>query len=64
MMDEFTPLFNQLQNDDKVKGIVVMSAKPGSFIAGADIRLVKSLSRKKSVTSIRSLFSYETFLEC
>ena len=38
MMDEFVPLFEQLQNDDKVKGIVVMSAKPGSFIAGADIK--------------------------
>ncbi len=39
MMDEFVPLFNKLQNDDNVKGIVVMSAKPGSFIAGADIKL-------------------------
>ncbi len=38
MMDEFVPLFERLQNDDKVKGIVVMSAKPGSFIAGADIK--------------------------
>lgn len=38
MMDEFVPLFDRLQNDDKVKGIVVISAKPGSFIAGADIK--------------------------
>ena len=38
MMDEFVPLFDRLQNDDQVKGIVVMSAKPGSFIAGADIK--------------------------
>ena len=38
MMDEFVPLFDHLQNDDKVKGIVVISAKPGSFIAGADIK--------------------------
>ena len=38
MMDEFVPVFQQLQNDDKVKGIVVMSAKPGTFIAGADIK--------------------------
>ncbi len=40
-MDEFVSLFNGLQNDDKVKGIVVISAKPGSFIAGADIKLEK-----------------------
>jgi enoyl-CoA hydratase/carnithine racemase len=39
MMDEFVPLFDKLQNDDNVKGIVVISAKPGSFIAGADIKL-------------------------
>ena len=38
MMDEFVPLFDRLQNDEQVKGIVVMSAKPGSFIAGADIK--------------------------
>jgi enoyl-CoA hydratase/carnithine racemase len=38
MMDEFVPLFNNLQSNDQVKGIVVMSAKPGSFIAGADIK--------------------------
>ena len=38
MMGEFVPVFEQLQNDDKVKGIVFMSAKPGSFIAGADIK--------------------------
>jgi enoyl-CoA hydratase/carnithine racemase len=38
MMNEFVPLFDRLQNDDKVKGIVVISAKPGSFIAGADIK--------------------------
>jgi enoyl-CoA hydratase/carnithine racemase len=45
MMNEFVPLFDHLQNDDKVKGIVVISAKPGSFIAGADIKLDK---KKKS----------------
>lgn len=38
MMDEFVPLFEHLQNDNQVKGIVVISAKPGTFIAGADIK--------------------------
>ncbi|CAF1265328.1 unnamed protein product, partial [Didymodactylos carnosus] len=37
LMNEFSPLFQHLQNDSKVKGIVLMSSKPGSFIAGADI---------------------------
>jgi enoyl-CoA hydratase/long-chain 3-hydroxyacyl-CoA dehydrogenase len=43
MMDEFVPVFDRLQNDDNVKGIVVISAKPGSFIAGADIKLDKKI---------------------
>ncbi|CAF3784692.1 unnamed protein product [Adineta steineri] len=42
MMNEFVPVFNQLQNNDNIKGIVVISAKPGSFIAGADINMLES----------------------
>ncbi|CAF3621431.1 unnamed protein product [Rotaria sp. Silwood1] len=52
MMDEFVPLFNQLQNDDKVKGIVVMSAKPGSFIAGADINMLESAKNRDELFKI------------
>jgi enoyl-CoA hydratase/long-chain 3-hydroxyacyl-CoA dehydrogenase len=39
MMNEFVPVFTHLKNDDNIKGIVVISTKPGSFIAGADIKL-------------------------
>ncbi|CAF3818799.1 unnamed protein product, partial [Rotaria sordida] len=52
MMDEFVPLFNHLQNDDKVKGIVVMSAKPGSFIAGADINMLESAKNRDELYKI------------
>ncbi|CAF1292613.1 unnamed protein product [Adineta ricciae] len=52
MMDEFVPLFEQLQNDDKVKGIVVMSAKPGSFIAGADINMLESAKNRDELFKI------------
>ncbi len=38
-MNEFVPVFNHLQNNDNVKAIVIISAKSGSFIAGADIKL-------------------------
>jgi enoyl-CoA hydratase/carnithine racemase len=38
MMNEFLPVFNHLKNDDHIQGIVVISTKPGSFIAGADIK--------------------------
>jgi len=36
-------LIEQLSRDDKVKGLIVASAKPGSFIAGADIREIQGL---------------------
>jgi 3-hydroxyacyl-CoA dehydrogenase/enoyl-CoA hydratase/3-hydroxybutyryl-CoA epimerase len=36
-------LIQQLAHDDKVRGLVVMSAKPGSFIAGADIQEIRAL---------------------
>ncbi|CAF0766005.1 unnamed protein product [Adineta ricciae] len=42
MMNEFVPLFTHLKNDESVRGIVVISAKPGSFIAGADINMLES----------------------
>ncbi|CAF5190525.1 unnamed protein product, partial [Rotaria magnacalcarata] len=52
MMDEFIPLFDHLQNDDKVKGIVVISAKPGSFIAGADINMLESAKSRDELFKI------------
>ncbi len=42
-MDEFVPVFHHLRNDDHIKGIVVISAKPGTFIAGADIKLERTI---------------------
>ena len=43
MMNEFVPLFTHLKNDESVRGIVIISAKPGSFIAGADIKLERMI---------------------
>lgn len=39
MMNEFIPVFDHLKTNDNIQGIVVISTKPGSFIAGADIKL-------------------------
>ena len=39
MNEEFVTVFNHLKADDHALAIVVISAKPGSFIAGADIKL-------------------------
>ncbi|CAF0737229.1 unnamed protein product [Rotaria sordida] len=46
MMNEFVPVFNHLKNDDNIKGIIVISAKPGSFIAGADINMFESVKSR------------------
>ncbi|CAF1012589.1 unnamed protein product [Rotaria sp. Silwood1] len=46
MTNEFVPVFNHLKNDDNIKGIIVISAKPGSFIAGADINMIESVKSR------------------
>ncbi|KAJ1363494.1 hypothetical protein KIN20_023377 [Parelaphostrongylus tenuis] len=31
----------QVERDDSVKSVVLMSGKPGSFVAGADVEMLK-----------------------
>ena len=38
--DEVGRLMNQLESNSDVKGVVFISGKPGSFIAGADINMI------------------------
>lgn len=38
--EEVGSLMNRLESDDAVKGVVFISGKPGSFIAGADINMI------------------------
>jgi enoyl-CoA hydratase/long-chain 3-hydroxyacyl-CoA dehydrogenase len=38
--NDFRKVVDQIQQDDNIKGVVVMSGKPNSFIAGADIKLI------------------------
>ncbi|CAB3407534.1 unnamed protein product [Caenorhabditis bovis] len=49
---DMTSTFEQLQNDESVKSIVVMSAKPGSFVAGADIQMLKAEKSKAGIEKI------------
>ena len=37
VMSEFREVFGKIQNDSKVRAVVISSAKPECFIAGADI---------------------------
>ncbi|CAD6184467.1 unnamed protein product [Caenorhabditis auriculariae] len=45
-------IFEKLENDDSVKSIVVMSGKENSFVAGADINMLKAV---KSASGIENL---------
>ena len=37
LMSEFKEVMSSVKTDDKVKAVVIVSAKPDCFIAGADI---------------------------
>jgi 3-hydroxyacyl-CoA dehydrogenase / enoyl-CoA hydratase / 3-hydroxybutyryl-CoA epimerase len=37
MVDEFEAIFGEVESDNEIKGVVIASAKPVGFIAGADV---------------------------
>ncbi|MDX3772916.1 fatty acid oxidation complex subunit alpha FadJ [Chromatiaceae bacterium AAb-1] len=49
---EIGNLLNELQGNKQVKGIVFISGKPGSFIAGADISMLDSCDSAEQAESI------------
>lgn len=50
--DEISGLLDELQGNSQVKGIVVISGKPGSFIAGADISMLDSCETAEQAEAI------------
>jgi len=40
MQKEMTEVIDEILGNNAVQGVVLISSKPGSFIAGADIRSV------------------------
>lgn len=55
---EFDDVFNQVESDSTLKGLVFMSGKPDCFLAGADINMLQGISRRKqALTSSRLLHS-------
>ncbi|KRY50419.1 Trifunctional enzyme subunit alpha, mitochondrial, partial [Trichinella britovi] len=51
-MVEFYDCLNKFTQDDSVKGIVVMSGKSGSFIAGADAKIIASCHSVAEATAL------------
>ncbi len=52
MLPEFASAFEEATKNDKVKGIVVISGKTNSFIAGADVNMIQSCKTKDEVYQI------------
>ncbi len=42
-VEEFLEALGQIEKDSRIKGLILESAKPGVFVAGADIKWLKSL---------------------
>ncbi|KRX57844.1 Trifunctional enzyme subunit alpha, mitochondrial, partial [Trichinella sp. T9] len=51
-MMEFYNCLNKFTQDDSIKGIVVMSGKSGSFIAGADTKIIASCHSVAEATAL------------
>lgn len=50
--DEVGRLMNQLESNSDVKGVVFISGKPGSFIAGADINMINDCDTAADAESL------------
>ena len=53
--DEFSAVFSEIKQNPSIKGLVIISTKPGSFIAGADINLFDHASSAAQVTALSEL---------
>ena len=51
-VEQANAVFDELALDNKVKGIIFMSAKPDSFIAGADINMLAACESADEVTKL------------
>jgi 3-hydroxyacyl-CoA dehydrogenase/enoyl-CoA hydratase/3-hydroxybutyryl-CoA epimerase len=50
--DEVGSLLNKLESDNSIKGVVFISGKPGSFIAGADINMINDCETAADTESL------------
>jgi len=50
VLRELNSIYDQLENDPAVRGIVIISGKSDQFIVGADISEIQKLSTKEQAT--------------
>nr|CAB3251761.1 trifunctional enzyme subunit alpha, mitochondrial [Phallusia mammillata] len=52
VFEDFQEAFTDIQKNKSIKGAVLISAKPGSFIAGADIEMIKATKSAEEVVEM------------
>lgn len=52
MIDDFQKMMDDLIANDKVKSVLVKSAKPGCFVAGADINMLNACKTREEALAI------------
>ncbi|XP_067406571.1 trifunctional enzyme subunit alpha, mitochondrial [Emydura macquarii macquarii] len=52
LQSEFTEVMNEIWANEAIKSAVLISAKPGCFIAGADINMIESCKTVQEVTQL------------
>lgn len=51
-MDEVKTIVNEVESNPSIEAAVLISGKPGCFIAGADISMIESCKTKEEVVSL------------
>lgn len=52
VIEEFKVILNEIENDPSVRAAVLISGKPGCFIAGADITMLEKCKTPEDATKI------------
>ena len=55
MVGEFEAVFGEIENDREIKGVVIASAKPAGFIAGADVGQFASFKTAHDASQVSAL---------
>ncbi len=50
--DEVTELLDAIEDDNSIKGVVIISGKASSFVAGADIRMISECKTAADAESL------------
>jgi len=50
--EEFENIFEQIENSNKIKAIILISGKKNGFVAGADISMLQDLTTEESVVEL------------